>query len=208
LSKYDEDETEAGKQKWIAETLDIRREAVDLLSFCASHGGVSNYQTVRVPSPVKELHAAVLAYSDQIRPKRAKLRSELWDKRLNDKLGRQVLVPKKSDDGYFVGKTDMHGEVQQEDLLAACETEEREVNPKTLSHKWRADNQVTLTKKIDDGGQIITERETYSVYLPPAASSLLISHFDECLDDMDWLPGGYSQHDGVMDPEGDIHIID
>jgi len=183
-----EKETEAGKQKWISETLDIRREAVDLLSFCASHGGVSNYQTVRVPSPVKELHAAVLAYSDQIQLKKGKLPEGMWDKELGKELSRSILVPKDRDGGYFVGKSDMYGQTQQDDLLEICETREREVNPDSLIQKWRADNQVQLTKRIDDRGRIITENEVYSVYLPPAASSILISHFDNCLNEMGWVP--------------------
>jgi len=222
VSNYgDGEETEAGKQHWIRETLDLRREAVDLLQYCTSEGGINNYQTVNVPSPVRELHAATLAYSDQIRPKRGKLREGLWDVDLSEKLARPIRVPTDNletverdgeeydvRDGYLVGEVNRYGEVDGTDVLSVCDTEAWSIIPDELGMRWRANNQVVLTRKVKNSSEYRRNQEVYSVYLPPAACSVLISHFDECLDDMDWLPGGYSHHDAMLDPEGDIHIID
>jgi hypothetical protein len=194
-----ERDTEAGKQKWITETMDRRRQAQDLLNEC-SDPRINKFQTVEVPEVVRALHSAILTYRGNIRPKaKALAKKGLWDVDLNQELNHPVTVPQdkyRTDgdgnvvgrEGYLIGETDMYGEVDAGSVLEVADMEVWPINPKTLEKFWRANNQVTLTGKVKDGDEIVKDQSVYSVYLPVAASTVLKSHFDKCLEELGWLP--------------------
>lgn len=183
--------------------METRRSAQQLLSKCDSDPRIGKYSTINVPRVVRRLHSAVLAYADQIRPKSERLREGLWKVDLMQEDGRQrVEVPKSGT--YDMGSTDMYGDIDFGDVLQEADTEYVEVNPNTLNRHWREGNQITLTAVAHAGSREISEDRTYTYHLPPAACSALINHLDECVEDMDWLPGGRKEIIAEMDPEGNI----
>jgi len=205
------DEKESGKQKWIKDTLEIRKNAQEIL-WRIDAQNIHYYRTVKVHDLVKKLHGQVLSYADNLRTKSDKITGELWDTNLMKKMDgyEEVTVPKPSEDGYYVGKTDIHGEVPdiEMNLLGNCEAQVYPVNPETLNRYWRAGNEITLSANIQTSQGVRQKKVSFCCYLPPAASSALIEQLDMCLGDLDWLPGGVKTVVGTVKPSGDIEIVD
>lgn len=197
MSHYKDDTVDAAKQTWIKETLETRRQARQLLSEC-SVPEIPNSQSLNPHRYVIALHASILEYYDYVQAKRKKLTEGLdW----NDPLD-YVVVPQSG--RYDAGRTDSWGEYDVSGAIHEVPKKKKPVTPGSLNTEWRVDNEIQIVFELDGGA--ITHQITKTAYLPPRSSAALLGFFDDCLENLGWLPGAQTievtgEDAGVLRPE-------
>lgn len=178
-------------QRWIESLHQARDSARGLLDKCHAQL-IGQRVSVDPPAPVRRLHTALCDYARHISPRRDVLQGEYFEKELDT-----VTIPKSGE--FDAGYSDRRGEISDEKIQAAVETEAVGVAVEDLLDGWAGGYEVEYVITYMDpqrGEQSIRRRHT--CYVPVAIGELAITELDACIDDLGWVP---AETPGVINSE-------
>ncbi len=188
MSQWDEDDVT--KEEWKRQLHESRQLARSALSECA-RPAIDEWTAVNVPELVQYLHAQTLDYYRHVAPKRAgvqdltddQLTGVSWDEPL-------CMVEVPTSQTVDAGMTDWYGDYDVGDILSEADWVKKPVTLATLRKEWQRNNRITISANVRHRvtGEEITEQETVSLHLPPAACEMVIAGLDDVLEDLKWLP--------------------
>lgn len=181
MSSYYKDETTDGsKSRWIEDTHEARRTALELRR--EINGSLLNHPPFDVPDVVDYYNRMVHEYASQIRPKQQML-ADLWTEELAT-----VNVPD-SGGRVHVGQTDAFGDFGGQDPIFQIDWTDREVSLDTLRKNWQTENQVRYTvEAIDPSNGPVERVQRKTLYLPVWACDRVVDQLNQCLNELGWLP--------------------
>jgi hypothetical protein len=189
-----DDSTDAGKRRYVEETLEMRSIAHDLLIDSVAPE-VPNYGIIDPPEVTVKLHAATLSYWHHVAPRYREVTAVDWtDNTL-------VELPVPASGRHDAGHTDTWGEYDTGDIWEERPRTQKPVKLGTLGLEWGSQNRVEVTVTVDGGEEVDTLSKT--LYLPPAACRTVIEHLDRSISDLGWVPGSNEiDVDGNVAPGG------
>lgn len=180
MSYQNEDQADRSKSRWIEDTHEHRRSAMEVRQEIPPEW--AHIAPFDVPELVDYYNRLLHQYAAQLRPKQDSLHT-LWSEHLTD-----VEVPP-NDVEVDVGTTDVFGGFDGDSALYKVEWEERPVSLDSLQKKWASNNQVHLNViAADPNGDDVDETISKTLYLPPHAANLVLDQLNQCLDHLGWLP--------------------
>lgn len=192
MSKFhNSSENDASKSKWVSDTHDYRREAVQVREEIPPQ--LVHTNPFDVPEIVDYYNRLLYKYHGQLLPK-AEAVGDLWTTQLGS-----VDVPP-SGQTVDAGMADVFGNVDTSGAIHGLEWEPRPVSLANL-RDWR-EASFTVTLVYQDPGmgpQNIVERK--ALYLPVNAIDTCMDQLNRVLEDLGWLPDAAEKElSGADDP--------
>lgn len=177
---YGEDEHEGSKQRWINDTHEARRNAMEIRRQIPPEA--TDTPPIDVPEYVDFYNRLVHEYAAQLQPKAGELGEDYWEEDLTT-----VEVPK-SGARVDLGRVELDRE-GLDGAVYQAPTEPRTIRLSTLHRDWVEDGSVTVTVAGRDPWSGDFERAvTKRLYLPVRAADRVVQQCNACLNWLGWLP--------------------